>query len=74
MLNVKKCKGEDSKCIKEQTLAVIPILAGGLPELGIAPIDPVKFKVMDASSPSLKLVLRDVTMKGLKNCKPKKMQ
>ncbi|CAG9134956.1 hypothetical protein JYU34_017597 [Plutella xylostella] len=71
---IKKCTSGDGKCTKESAAAAIPAFAEGIPELGVKPLDPYFFKHLDASSGSLKLILKDVTIKGLKGCKPKKMQ
>nr|NP_001299007.1 circadian clock-controlled protein-like precursor [Papilio xuthus]BAM17764.1 takeout/JHBP like protein [Papilio xuthus] len=69
---INKCKTDDSKCVKASSIAAIPIFADGLPEYGVKTLDPITFHKIDASSPSLKLILTDVTFKGLKNCQAKK--
>ncbi|XP_064292200.1 uncharacterized protein LOC128672169 [Plodia interpunctella] len=71
---IQKCKAEDSICIKKSTQDAIPVFAKGLPELGVETMDPLIIKHIDASSPSLKLLVNDVTVTGLKNCVTKKMQ
>ncbi|CAK1585559.1 unnamed protein product [Parnassius mnemosyne] len=71
---IKKCKSDDAKCMKESAQAAIPVFATGLPEYGVKSLDPVTFKKIDASSSGLKLVLTDVTVKGLKNCIAKKIK
>ncbi|CAH2047406.1 unnamed protein product, partial [Iphiclides podalirius] len=71
---IHKCKSDDSKCAKESAQAAIPIFAAGLPEFGVRTLDPVTFPRIDASSPNLKLILTDVTIKGLKNCIAKKVK
>ncbi|XP_028157404.1 protein takeout-like [Ostrinia furnacalis] len=69
-----KCKGDDDKCAKESTKAAIPIYTAGIPEFGVETLDPVFFKNIDSSSPTLKLLLDNVTVKGLRNCIAKKAQ
>ncbi|XP_026744550.1 circadian clock-controlled protein-like [Trichoplusia ni] len=71
---IKKCKSEDSKCLKEVTQATIPIFTAGLPELGVQRLDPFYMKTLDASSPGLSLKLWDVNGTGLKDCIAKKVQ
>ncbi|KAL0880298.1 hypothetical protein ABMA27_002750 [Loxostege sticticalis] len=69
---ITKCKPDDEKCVKETTKATVPIFVDGLPDLGVETLDPVFFKNIDSSSPTLKLLLDNVTVKGLKNCLVKK--
>lgn len=69
-----KCKAEDSKCIKDNTQVLVPLFAAGIPELGVETMDPVFFKDIDASTPSLKLKFSDITLKGLKSCRFKKIR
>ncbi|KAH9638193.1 hypothetical protein HF086_005186 [Spodoptera exigua] len=71
---IKKCKWDDSKCMKATAQNAIPILAAGIPELGVQRLDPFTMKTLDASSPTLKLLLWDVTGTGLKDCIAKKVQ
>ena len=71
---LKKCKVDDSKCAKESAQLVIPVFAAGIPELGVQRIDPITFKKLNGTTSSLKSLLTDVTVKGLKDCRAKKMQ
>ncbi|XP_073954904.1 circadian clock-controlled protein daywake-like [Choristoneura fumiferana] len=68
-----KCKAEDSKCIKDNTQVLVPLFAAGIPELGVESMDPIFFKEIDASSDTLKLKFSDITLKGLKGCRFKKI-
>ncbi|XP_013141641.1 PREDICTED: protein takeout-like [Papilio polytes] len=70
----KKCATNDSKCLKASSNYMIPIFAAGLPDNGVETLDPVTFHNIDASSPNLKLILTDVTFKGLKNSEVKKIK
>ncbi|KPJ14397.1 Circadian clock-controlled protein [Papilio machaon] len=71
---IQKCKTDDSKCVKASSVAAIPIFAAGIPEYGVKTLDPITFPKIDASSPNLKLILTDVTFKGLKDCQAKKIK
>ncbi|XP_022828211.1 uncharacterized protein LOC111357662 [Spodoptera litura] len=71
---IEKCKWDDSKCIKATAQNAIPILAAGIPELGVETLDPFSMKTLDASSPTLKLLLWNITGTGLKDCIAKKVQ
>ncbi|KAF9813492.1 hypothetical protein SFRURICE_017071 [Spodoptera frugiperda] len=71
---IKKCKWDDSKCIKATAQNAIPILAAGIPELGVQKLDPFRMETLDASSPTLKLLLWNITGTGLKDCLAKKVK
>ncbi|KAL0830710.1 hypothetical protein ABMA28_002844 [Loxostege sticticalis] len=72
---VTKCKAADSKCLKKSSQAIIPMFANGIPEFGVEKLDPVHFKdPIDASTSGLKLILKDTTFTGLKDCVVKKIQ
>nr|ANC68525.1 takeout/juvenile hormone binding-like protein [Helicoverpa armigera] len=71
---IRKCKWDDSKCIKESAQSAIPILAAGIPELGVEKLDPFYMKSLDASSSGLKLLLWDIKGTGLNGCVAKKVQ
>nr|ALT31635.1 odorant-binding protein 5 [Cnaphalocrocis medinalis] len=71
---INKCKADDDKCIKETTRVVIPKFTDGLPEYNVETLDPVFFKNIDSSSPTLKLLLDNVTVKNLKKCIPKSVR
>nr|QIJ45756.1 odorant binding protein [Glyphodes pyloalis] len=66
---VTKCAAADNDCTLKSTQTVIPIFAKGIPELGVETLDPVTFKKpIDASTNSLKLIIENFTLKGLKDC------
>ncbi|XP_049872590.1 circadian clock-controlled protein daywake-like [Pectinophora gossypiella] len=71
---IKKCKWEDSTCIKESTQAAIPVFAAGIPELGIEKLDPLHYDKLNASSETLILLLEDIVITGVKDCQAKKIQ
>ncbi|XP_047025072.1 circadian clock-controlled protein daywake-like [Helicoverpa zea] len=68
------CKASDEECIVQNTIKSIPFFADGIPDLAVKPLDPLFFKNVDSSSPNLKFILSDITFKGLKDCKPIKVQ
>ncbi|XP_068617372.1 protein takeout-like [Battus philenor] len=71
---INKCKVDDSTCLVKSTQLAIPPFAAGISELGLNSLDPLVIKRIDASSGSLKLILNDVVIKGLKDCVPKKIE
>ncbi|XP_075975510.1 circadian clock-controlled protein daywake-like [Anticarsia gemmatalis] len=71
---ITKCKSDDTKCMKVSAQNAIPVVAAGIPELGVKQLDPLRIKYLDASSKGLKLVLNDVVGTGLKGCVVKKIQ
>ncbi|XP_026744555.1 putative beta-carotene-binding protein [Trichoplusia ni] len=68
------CLSNDAECMKQNAVGAIPIFAAGIPDLGVETLDPLFFKHVDSSSPSLKFILSDITVTGLKTCKPNKIQ
>lgn len=70
---IAKCKWDDSKCLKASAQKAIPIIAAGIPELGVETLDPIFIKSLDASSTDLKLHLKDISGTGLKDCTAKKV-
>nr|QCF41924.1 odorant binding protein [Athetis dissimilis] len=69
----KKCKSSDSDCILENAIKGVSSFGDGIPELGVRRLDPDFFDKVDASSPNLKFILSDITLTGLKSCKPTKV-
>ncbi|CAH2084852.1 unnamed protein product [Euphydryas editha] len=66
-----KCSIKDTQCmINYFTKVLHDVGSTGIPELNIAPLDPMKLKnttitIMD----SIEITVRDAVIKGLKNCK-----
>ncbi|XP_028036471.1 circadian clock-controlled protein-like [Bombyx mandarina] len=71
---IKKCESDDSKCLKESAQATIPIFVEGIENLGVEKLDPFNIKYLDASSQLLKLILKDATVRGLRNTVVKKIR
>ncbi|KAL4716081.1 hypothetical protein ACJJTC_013858 [Scirpophaga incertulas] len=67
---ITKCKASDAACLKSSTEAAIPVLAKGLPDFGVEVLDPLHLKEpIDATTPGLKLIIKDFEVHGLKDCK-----
>ncbi|KPJ16052.1 Circadian clock-controlled protein [Papilio machaon] len=66
---IKPCKDGDNACILASSQAVIPVLAPGVPELGVQPLDPLKVPRITSNQGSLKLTFTDTVLTGLKGCK-----
>lgn len=73
-LEIKPCENNDGKCVKESTQAILPKLLDGVPELGIDKTDPLFLKRVDLSTGSLKLILKNINVEGIKNCQVNKME
>lgn len=67
-VTIAKCKPDDTNCIKLSAQALIPIVAGGISEFGMAPLDPLPIKTIDGSTKDVKLIASDVIVTGLKGC------
>ncbi|KAL0880295.1 hypothetical protein ABMA27_002747 [Loxostege sticticalis] len=68
LLTIAKCKPDDKNCIKLSAQALIPIVAGGISEFGMEPLDPLPIKTIDGSTKDVKLIASDVIVTGLKGC------
>ncbi|CAH2252418.1 circadian clock-controlled protein daywake-like [Pararge aegeria] len=62
------CKPGDSACLIASANSAIAAFADGVPALGIKPIDPLQIPLIKSDHAGLKLVFRDSTLTGLKNC------
>ncbi|XP_050563458.1 circadian clock-controlled protein daywake-like [Spodoptera frugiperda] len=68
------CRAADEKCLLDNLGRGIEAYKDGIPELGVGKMDPLYFTEVDSSSPNLKFILRDLTVTGLKSCKPLKLK
>ncbi|CAH1636398.1 unnamed protein product [Spodoptera littoralis] len=68
------CVASDEKCLFDNLDRGIVAYKDGIPELGVEKMDPMHLKEVDASSPNLKFLLKDLTVTGLKSCKPLKLK
>ncbi|KAL4716077.1 hypothetical protein ACJJTC_013854 [Scirpophaga incertulas] len=72
---IKKCTAQDSQCIKQSAQQLIVPFANGIPEYKVQTLDPLQLtKEIDASSPSLKLKVRNMVVTGMKGCTAVKME
>ncbi|CAG9135374.1 unnamed protein product [Plutella xylostella] len=62
------CHQADSECLKSSTQKAVPVLAGGVPALGLPPLDPMVVERVKASQAGLIMDFRNTTVKGLRNC------
>ncbi|XP_026744443.1 circadian clock-controlled protein-like [Trichoplusia ni] len=65
---IKPCKGGDNACIVSSAQAALPIIAAGIPELGIKSIDPMHLEVIKGDQGGLALTFKDTTVTGMKGC------
>lgn len=66
---IKACSSSDEhldKCIEKVVQAGGPKFAEGIPELGIAPLDPLQLGTIVVNNPALKLTFKDTVVTGLK--------
>ncbi|XP_063622403.1 circadian clock-controlled protein daywake-like [Cydia splendana] len=66
--NIKPCKWDDSTCLKASAQAAIPVIAAGIPELGVASSDPMVVEKMSSNNAGLNLDLSQITITGLSQC------
>ncbi|KAM3955901.1 protein takeout [Aphomia sociella] len=63
------CSESDAKldqCIEKVIQSGGPQFADGIPEMGIAPLDPLKLGTVVVNSPALKLIFTDTVVTGLR--------
>ncbi|KOB68703.1 DUF233 protein [Operophtera brumata] len=63
------CKSGDNDCAIQSAQAAVPIVAPGIPELGIKPLDPLPLRLVKGDSAGLQLTLKDSLVKGMRGCK-----
>lgn len=66
---ISPCSASDpnlSECVEKVINIAGPTFADGLPELGIAPLDPVKLGTVNVDNPALKIVFSDTVVSGLR--------
>ncbi|KAH9633810.1 hypothetical protein HF086_005444 [Spodoptera exigua] len=67
------CKQEDTACLKASAQAALPLLAAGVPEMGISVMDPMHVDQVKTVEAGLAMDFRNTYVKGLKNCKVLKL-
>ncbi|XP_013146980.1 PREDICTED: protein takeout-like [Papilio polytes] len=63
------CKNGDTACVQASATALMPLLARGIPEFGMKPLDPLKVPRITSEQGSLKITMTDTELTGLKDCK-----
>lgn len=69
---IQPCSASDPKmneCIERVITQIGPRFAEGIPELGVAPLDPVQLGTVNVDNPALKIVFTDTVVTGLKGFK-----
>ncbi|XP_028040396.1 protein takeout-like [Bombyx mandarina] len=62
------CKVGDSACFVASAQAAVPIVAAGIPDLGIKPLDPLHISVINGNQGGLELTFKDTIVRGLSGC------
>ncbi|KAJ0183538.1 hypothetical protein K1T71_001514 [Dendrolimus kikuchii] len=62
------CHAHDTACLKSSAQKAVPILAAGVPSLGIEKMDPMRLDRVQASQAGLNMDFRNTVVKGLRNC------
>lgn len=63
------CPGRKADCLKKTVQDTLPLFAKGIPELGVASIDPLKEKRVALTLPGdFKVELNNGSMTGLRKC------
>ncbi|XP_061378453.1 protein takeout-like [Danaus plexippus] len=65
---LKICKRGDDACILSSAKSSLPILAKGIPELGVKSLDPMHIPLIVSNESGLKLKFKNSTMTGLSGC------
>ncbi|KAF9804410.1 hypothetical protein SFRURICE_014330, partial [Spodoptera frugiperda] len=68
-VNITPCKQDDAACLKGSAQAAVPLLAAGVPDMGIATMDPMHIDQVKTVQAGLAMDFRNTIVKGLKNCK-----
>ncbi|KAJ2951300.1 hypothetical protein O0L34_g5703 [Tuta absoluta] len=62
------CHAKDFACMKTSAQKAVPVMAAGVPAIGVKPLDPMRIELVKADQAGLKLEFRKTTVKGLRNC------
>nr|XP_021192596.2 protein takeout [Helicoverpa armigera] len=63
------CREEDLPCLKASAQEAVPILAAGIPSMGIATLDPMHVDRVKTMQAGLLMDFRNTSVTGLKHCK-----
>ncbi|KAI5633349.1 hypothetical protein NE865_13958 [Phthorimaea operculella] len=62
------CHAKDFSCMKTSAQKAVPVMAAGVKDIGVKPMDPMHIDKVKADQAGLKLEFRKTTVKGLRNC------
>ncbi|KAJ8723088.1 hypothetical protein PYW08_003000 [Mythimna loreyi] len=63
------CQSANNVCILRSAQAAVPVMAAGIPALGIKSLDPLYFDEIQGDQGGLQLNFKDTTVTGMKGCK-----
>ncbi|CAH0586776.1 unnamed protein product [Chrysodeixis includens] len=62
------CREQDTVCLQMSAQKAVPILAAGIPAMGIARLDPMYVEQVRTSQAGLDMDFRNTSVTGLRNC------
>ncbi|XP_060801575.1 circadian clock-controlled protein daywake-like [Amyelois transitella] len=65
---ITSCTQEDRRCLKSSAQRAVPVIAAGVPQLSMKPLDPMQLPRILANQAGLKMDFRNSVVKGLRNC------
>ncbi|KAG6440856.1 hypothetical protein O3G_MSEX001522 [Manduca sexta] len=65
---IRPCHAADSACLKSSAQQAVPVLAAGIPSMGIETLDPMRVDRVMTSQAGLDMDFRNTIVKGLRNC------
>ncbi|KAJ8723087.1 hypothetical protein PYW08_002999 [Mythimna loreyi] len=66
---IRPCHEKDAECLQASAQAAVPLLAAGVPSMGIAVMDPMHVKQVKTSQAGLDMDFRNTNVTGLRHCK-----
>ncbi|XP_050348729.1 protein takeout-like [Nymphalis io] len=63
------CPATNSTCLRLSSQHALPIVAAGIPSLGMSSLDPMAMKQVKAIQAGLKMDFKNTLVRGLRNCK-----
>ncbi|KAJ8716876.1 hypothetical protein PYW07_003503 [Mythimna separata] len=68
-VHITPCREEDAACLKASAQAAVPLLAAGVPSMGIAVMDPMHVEQVKTTQAGLAMDFRNTSVTGLSHCK-----
>lgn len=65
---IRPCYSSDAVCLRESTQDALPVIAAGVPSLGMQTLDPMTLERVVANQAGLHMDFRNTVVKGLRNC------